>query len=202
MGRQGEKVINIIWDEGGAAIAKALVMNSTVTSINLKSNDLGPGAGEAFAKVIKANGPLTSLDLSENKLANPGTSALVEALPANFTIAHLDLGDNELTPGLGACISEALQANSTITSIDFRKNYYLGHTDAIEIAKTLEVNTTITRLNLSFCMSLTEEDATIQESDSPSIRKRKEALMRGREAAFITLRAVPACLRWPPSAAK
>merc|ERR1740121_3079113 len=137
-------------------------MNSTVTSLNLKSNDLGPGAGEAFAKVIKANGPLTSLDLSENKLANPGTSALVEALQANFTI----------------------------TSIDFRKNYYLGHTDAIEIAKTLEVNTTITRLNLSFCMSLTEEDATIQESDSPSIRKRKEALMRGREAAFITLRAV------------
>jgi len=189
--RQGEKVVNVIWDKGGAAIAKALEINSTVTSIKLKRNDLGPGAGEAFAKVIQANGPLTSLDLSENKLANPGTSALVKALPANFTITHLDLGENELTPGLGACISEALQANSTITSIDFLNNHYLGHTDAIEIAKTLEVNTTITRLNLSYCMCLTEE-ATIQESDSPIIRKRKEAFISERQAAFITLRAVPA----------
>ncbi len=54
---------NKISDEGARCLAAALQNNSTLTSLNLRSNRLGDGAAEAFACVLALNCPLQFLSM-------------------------------------------------------------------------------------------------------------------------------------------
>ena len=47
----------------GGALAEALRLNSTLTSLDLSGNDLGEGAGRALAETLRLNTSLTSLNL-------------------------------------------------------------------------------------------------------------------------------------------
>jgi hypothetical protein len=53
---------------GGRALAEALRLKATFTSLNLHLNGLGEGGGRALAEVLRLNTTLTSLDLCDNDL--------------------------------------------------------------------------------------------------------------------------------------
>jgi hypothetical protein len=57
---------------GGRALAEALRLNSTLTSIDLHYNGLGEGGGRALAEALRLNTTLTLIDLRGNRLRGGG----------------------------------------------------------------------------------------------------------------------------------
>ncbi|KFH71343.1 hypothetical protein MVEG_01643 [Podila verticillata NRRL 6337] len=78
---------NLIGDNGAQALSEALKINSTLTTLNLRSNFIGDDGAQALAEALKTNSTLSVLDLSDNSIGNYGVQALSEALKTNSTIA-------------------------------------------------------------------------------------------------------------------
>ena len=54
------------------AIATALALNNTLTSIDLGDNDIGDQGGIAIAKALEENSTLISINLSHNEIGDEG----------------------------------------------------------------------------------------------------------------------------------
>ena len=67
---------NEIGDKGAAAIAKGLSNNGSLTELNIAVNHLGPEGAKAIAKGLSNNGSLTKLDLLYNQLDESAKAAL------------------------------------------------------------------------------------------------------------------------------
>jgi Ran GTPase-activating protein (RanGAP) involved in mRNA processing and transport len=115
---------NQIEDEGGAAIAKSLMTNCTITSLRFEDNRLGAGAGHAFGQALRKN---STAFREFNFLANPfgseGISPIFMGMSSNrsrILSVHLRRCDID---SLGCIIlADALRTNETITSIDLQSN--------------------------------------------------------------------------------
>ncbi|RIA99957.1 hypothetical protein C2G38_2236345 [Gigaspora rosea] len=70
--------------------------NTTLTSLDLGSNELGSFGGYMLSEVLCKNTTLTYLILKENNLGSKGGEALSEALCMNTTLTFLNLDSNEL----------------------------------------------------------------------------------------------------------
>ena len=72
--------------EGIKAVADALRVSGSLTSLNLKYNDVGAEGAKAIADALRDNGSLTSLDLEDNgigqepRLGDEAKAALREAV--------------------------------------------------------------------------------------------------------------------------
>ena len=60
--------LNRLGDEGGQAIARALLKNRTLVEINLGSNDLVEPTAAILSQVVMQNTILRCIDLSCNRL--------------------------------------------------------------------------------------------------------------------------------------
>jgi hypothetical protein len=88
-----------------------LASNSTLTALNVSSNQIG-GAG---AQALAANTTLTALSVSNNhQIGDTGA----QALAANSTLTALDVSWNHI----GGAGAQALAANTTLTALDVRGN--------------------------------------------------------------------------------
>jgi hypothetical protein len=105
---------------GGRALAEALRLNTTVTSLDLGVNDMGEGG--ALAEILRLNTTLESLNLRENGLGEGGGRALAEALRLTTTLASLNLYYNGLGEGGGRALAEALRLNAMLTSLNLGAN--------------------------------------------------------------------------------
>ena len=59
---------------GVTAIAEALKMNSTLTSLDIEDNELEGEGALAISEALKLNSSLTSLDISMNNIENGGAT--------------------------------------------------------------------------------------------------------------------------------
>jgi hypothetical protein len=66
----------------GAAIGTALQTNTTLTSINLDSNQLGEVSGAAIGTALQTNTTLTSIELYSNASLPDATRKAIEAAVA------------------------------------------------------------------------------------------------------------------------
>ncbi|XP_067883853.1 dynein regulatory complex subunit 5-like [Heterodontus francisci] len=82
--------LNQIGDEGGEALARAL-MKSSVEEINLASNELTESVAIIFSELLMKNQTLTSIDLSCNNLGLEGGKQLQEGMSKNRTLMEFDL---------------------------------------------------------------------------------------------------------------
>ena len=92
---------------GGAAIGTALQTNTTLTSIDLSSNQLGEVAGAAIGTALQTNTTLTSINLGGNKLGEVAGAAIGTALQTNTSLTSIDLDYNSSLP---AATKEAIEA--------------------------------------------------------------------------------------------
>mgnify|MGYP001400576280 CR=1 FL=1 len=69
-----------IGDSSISALAKALEVNTTLTTLNLEANEVGDGGATALAEALKTNTTLTQLDLRGNSLGDESGMLLAEAL--------------------------------------------------------------------------------------------------------------------------
>ena len=73
-------------------LLRALETNTTLTALDLQSNQLGDVGGVAVASALETNTTLTTLDLGYNFLRDVGGGALASALEKNTTLTALNLG--------------------------------------------------------------------------------------------------------------
>lgn len=108
---------------GCRSLAKALWDNTTVTCLDLSSNDLNDHAGSYLARILKRNNTIAKLEL-DNNLFGPNTClAFSEALKVNKSLVYLSLDSNPLTSGgtnYNGFIEfvKSLRYNSTLKSLN------------------------------------------------------------------------------------
>ena len=71
---------NAVGAEGAKAIADALRVNGSLTSLDLMVNDIGAEGAKALADALRVNGSLTKLDVKYNKLDGEAEALLCDAV--------------------------------------------------------------------------------------------------------------------------
>ncbi|CAE7231324.1 NLRC3 [Symbiodinium sp. CCMP2592] len=130
-------------------IGEALKTNSTLTSINLESSQIGVEGVKAMNEALKANSTLTSINLGWNLIGVEGCKAICEALKCNSTLTSINLESNSIRVEGGKAIGEALKTNSTLRSINLQANG-IGGEGGKAIGEALKSNSTLTSMQLAF----------------------------------------------------
>lgn len=81
---------NLIKEAGAATLAEALGSNGSLTALNLRYNGLRSGALQV-AKMLMINTSLRSLNLAQNDIDGKGVRAVAKALSENINLTSLDL---------------------------------------------------------------------------------------------------------------
>ncbi|KAF9993363.1 hypothetical protein BGZ79_001988, partial [Entomortierella chlamydospora] len=136
-----------IGGNGAQVLAEALKTNSTLTTLDLRSNFIRDSGGQSLAEALKTNSTLTTLDLGSNLIGDSGGQSLAEALKTNSTLTTLNLRSNLIGDGGGQALAEALKANSTLTILDLRNNN-IRDSGSHTLAEALKTNLTLTILDL------------------------------------------------------
>jgi len=134
------------------ALAAALKASSSLTSLEIGYNEIGPEGGVAIAEALKVNCSLTSLYLATNQLGPEGGVAVAKALRVNNSLTNLDLRNIGLGNRGATAIAEALKVNVSLTSINLRANDIgigIGTDGGVIIAEALKVNRSLTSLYIS-----------------------------------------------------
>ncbi|KAJ8611885.1 hypothetical protein CTAYLR_005813 [Chrysophaeum taylorii] len=143
---------NSIGDAGFAAVAEALKQNSSLRSLDLRSNSIGDHGDdddgiEKLAEALKENSTLQSLDLRSNTISDAGAVAIGESLHLNSTLDELNLWGNCIENAGGAAIAEALVHNSGLQRLDLGRNL-IGDVGGAAIAEAVKRNSSLQMLNL------------------------------------------------------
>ncbi|KJE96730.1 hypothetical protein CAOG_07005 [Capsaspora owczarzaki ATCC 30864] len=137
-----------IGDAEAQAIAEALKVNSTVTTVVLWYNQIGDAGAQAFAEALKVNTTMERLYLGGNLIGDAGAQAIAEALKVNTTLPMLYLSDNQIQDAGAQAIAEALKVNTTVTVLGLDRNL-IADAGAHAMAEALKVKKTWTELDLS-----------------------------------------------------
>eukprot|EP00808_Paulinella_micropora_P022578 g1160.t1 len=80
---------NSLGAEGARHIAKALEVNTSLTSLSLRYNDIGPEGAKQIAKALQDHASVTSVDLRDNNLSVESGSALAAVAKKNPRIKEM-----------------------------------------------------------------------------------------------------------------
>uniref|UniRef100_A0A8C0IW46 NLR family CARD domain containing 3 n=1 Tax=Chelonoidis abingdonii TaxID=106734 RepID=A0A8C0IW46_CHEAB len=100
---------NQISNKGAKALARSLMVNRSLTVLDLRSNAIGPTGAKALADALKINQVLLSLNLQNNVIKEDGAKFLAEALLTNHKLTTLHLQKNSIGPQGAKKIAEALK---------------------------------------------------------------------------------------------
>ncbi|KAH7036113.1 hypothetical protein BKA57DRAFT_429798 [Linnemannia elongata] len=140
---------NKIGDDGAQALSEALKTNSTLTTLDLYNNSIGPNGAQALSKALKTNSTLTTLNIHRNRIGPDGAQALSEALKTNSTLTTFNLSFNRIGNNGAQALFKALQTNSTLSTLDLSFNL-IGDDGTQALSEALKTNSTLTTLNLEF----------------------------------------------------
>jgi Ran GTPase-activating protein (RanGAP) involved in mRNA processing and transport len=129
------------------AISSLSRNSSSLTSLDLASDEIGANGARALAAALRVNSTLSSLNLRSNDIEDDGARALAAALQDNSSLTSLNLGSNDIADDGGRALAAALQVNSSLTSLDLEENA-IGDDGAQALATALRVNSTFTYLDL------------------------------------------------------
>jgi Ran GTPase-activating protein (RanGAP) involved in mRNA processing and transport len=73
-------------DDDLRAIAVELRVNTTLTSLDLFTNSIGPAGAASLAEALGVNTALKGLNLGENSIGAAGAASLADALKVNSTL--------------------------------------------------------------------------------------------------------------------
>lgn len=127
-------------------LAKSMWINSTVTCLDLSSNDLDDHAGTYIARILKRNNTLKKIELDNNPLGPKTCQAFGETLKINTSLVYLSLDSTNLYKSrLGKDItglkilSDAIRSNTTLMSLNLWRTGIPQDAGA-ELASAVEEN--------------------------------------------------------------
>ncbi|KAK5577204.1 hypothetical protein RB653_002144 [Dictyostelium firmibasis] len=139
---------NHIAPEGGVALARAMKTNNKLEKLYLRLNYINGQTAIALGNSLAHNSTLKSVHLDH--IDDQSGAVFFESLGKSTTtvLSELNLSNCQLEGSSASEISKTLsKKTSTLVEINFKSNKLGG--SLLSIAKALEVNSTITRLNLS-----------------------------------------------------
>ena len=116
----------------------------------LNSSRFSGRSGSALTKILQI---LSHLDLSNSStFSDSGAHCIFEGLRNNTTLVHLNLSHTSITaiaPDTARSLSKMLQVNKSLTHLDLSYNSAFTDSEAHCIFQDLQHNTTLVHLNLS-----------------------------------------------------
>eukprot|EP00731_Ephydatia_muelleri_P002922 Em0001g2922a len=146
-------------DHSLASLEKMLRGNKVLTSLELLGCGIEPEGLSELCSALEVNTTLTELNLSFNTfdghsstiLGPEGLSELCSALQMNTTLTELDLSSNTFDVHSLASLGKMLRGNKVLTSLQLKNlGIHVGPEGLSELCSALEVNTTLTELDLSY----------------------------------------------------
>ncbi|XP_029804063.1 NLR family CARD domain-containing protein 3 [Suricata suricatta] len=138
---------NQISNKGAKALARSLLVNRSLTALDLRSNSIGPQGAKALADALKINRTLTFLSLQSNAVRDNGARSVAEALAANRTLSVLHLQKNAIGPAGAQQMGDALKQNRSLKELILSSNS-IGDGGAEVLAKALKGNQGLETLDL------------------------------------------------------
>ncbi|XP_040540118.1 NLR family CARD domain-containing protein 3 isoform X3 [Gallus gallus] len=138
---------NQICNKGAKALARSLMVNRSLTVLDLRSNSIGPSGAKALADALKKNQVLLFLSLQHNVIKEEGAAALAEALLTNRRLITLQLSSNSVGDNGSVALAEALKVNHSLQSLDLQSNS-ISNTGVSALTAALCSNKGLTDLNL------------------------------------------------------
>ena len=127
-----------------------LVRGEGCHELNLRGQNLRTSGSKALAKALRINGTLTSVELGDNTLGDEGWGAIFAAICGNkdSKIMSLHASSENIGPAGVKLIAEALRTSVTgaLTRVDVRKNNIVGD-GAAQLAATVLGNLKIEMFN-------------------------------------------------------
>lgn len=139
---------NLVTDKGALYLASAIVENDRVQVFVLAGNKLAFNSAQIFAELLERSKSLTILDLSGNKIDDKACGILAEAVKNNETLQEFNLGQNELTENAGISLSDALKNNTKLERLSLSWN--LIRHGVVSIATAVSTNQALRILDLSW----------------------------------------------------
>ncbi|KAM5330160.1 NLR family CARD domain-containing protein 3 isoform 2-T9 [Glossophaga mutica] len=138
---------NQISNKGAKALARSLLVNRSLTTLDLRSNTIGPQGAKALADALKINRTLVFLSLQSNTIKDDGARSIAEALTANRTLSVIHLQKNTIGPVGAQKMADALKQNRSLKELMFSSNS-IGNKGAKALAEALKVNQGLETLDL------------------------------------------------------
>ncbi|XP_066131185.1 NLR family CARD domain-containing protein 3 [Saccopteryx bilineata] len=138
---------NQISNKGAKALARSLLVNRSLTTLDLRGNSIGPQGAKALADALKINRTLASLSLQSNRISDDGARSMAEAVAANRTLSVVQLQKNTIGPAGAQRMAEALKQNRSLKELMFSSNS-IGDGGATALAGALKVNQGLESLDL------------------------------------------------------
>lgn len=141
---------NLLGPKGSIALADCLKNNHTLTSICIKGVNLSSGAS-AFKELLCNNTSLLHIDLSGNSLEIEGAREIAKGIEVNSTLQVLRLGGNSLGNRGAVSLAEAISKNNEchLQELDLQLNVIADEAMA-ELCKALAASKTIRTIGLSY----------------------------------------------------
>ncbi|NXX13176.1 NLRC3 protein, partial [Podargus strigoides] len=138
---------NQISNKGAKALARSLMVNRSLTTLDLRSNSIGPTGAKALADALKKNQVLLSLNLQHNTIKEDGATFLAEALLTNCKLVTLHLQKNAIGAHGARRIAEALKKNCSLKELTLSSNS-VGDNGSVALAEALKMNHSLQSLDL------------------------------------------------------
>uniref|UniRef100_A0A8V0YX25 NLR family CARD domain containing 3 n=1 Tax=Gallus gallus TaxID=9031 RepID=A0A8V0YX25_CHICK len=138
---------NQICNKGAKALARSLMVNRSLTVLDLRSNSIGPSGAKALADALKKNQVLLFLSLQHNVIKEEGAAALAEALLTNRRLITLHLQKNSIGAHGARKLAEALAQNCSLKELMLSSNS-VGDNGSVALAEALKVNHSLQSLDL------------------------------------------------------
>jgi len=159
---------NLLTDETIHIIANGMLMNETITYLDLSHNKFGDSGAKRLSKVIKRHGVLSYLDLGDNRIHTDGAQYIARALKNNEVISTLSLKLNPIGDRGGRDVLNALTTNPNITALNL-SSCSLGPETGAALLALLDANTPLSELDIS-CNEMQIQSKDLRDSVVRSTR--------------------------------
>mmetsp|Transcript_13884 Transcript_13884/g.35686 ORF Transcript_13884/g.35686 Transcript_13884/m.35686 type:complete len:376 (+) Transcript_13884:295-1422(+) len=135
---------------GLCALAAALKINRTVTTLRLGDNHLKADAALKLVEAIKGNSCITELDLSGNQVGHEGCQAIAQLLqPKASELISLSLAKNKLLDRDAVALCQELSNNTVMQELDLSENM-LGERAGVALGAMAQQNVALKEINVSW----------------------------------------------------
>ncbi len=176
------------------AIARHISTNKSLTSVDLRGNQLRGNSAVVIANAVANSRSIRSLSLEWNSTGvfPDGVRALSEAISTHESLHYLDLRNNRIGPDGAVQIASAIRSNKSLLRLDLRWND-MGTSGSRALASALEENRTLIHLAISGNGATDESLQRIQRvlSRNQSKEEQKNDLLMSAAADSSKPRAAP-----------
>ena len=140
---------NLIDDDLIGILIKGLMLNKTITQLDLSHNKIGQSGSRKIAKYLLQSQILTHLNLGDNVINYEGSRYLCQALKVNKSLINLNLKLNRIDDKAGQkmCIDLRVK-ESKLETLNLAANL-LGNMFCESLAEYISYNTSIKCLDIS-----------------------------------------------------